>query len=575
MKQVLGYLSPYKGRVFVGLLVKSFATIMELFLPYILAYVIDEVVPLGDYGRVIWFGIIMLVSAVLAYIGNIVANRMAARVSSWAIEALRNDSYEKIMYFTNRKVDELTIPSLISRMTSDTYHVYRMFNVVQRIGIRAPIILLGSIGMMLFIDAYLAMVLVLLLPVITLVVVFISKKGIPFYDSLQQKLDILVRVVRENIAGIRIIKALAKESSEKEKFELINEEVSKKERLAGYVVSTLNPSMNLLLNLGLIIILYIGAQRVQVNLSSTGSIIAFMSYFTLILNSFLALNRIFLLISRANASALRIVDILNTQDHIEISHTEKVEISPFIEFKDVSFSYNQNESHQLQNLNFKIEKNSIFGIIGSTGSGKTTIAQLLLRFYDVSSGTILIDGKDIKSYQLKDLRSKFGVVLQNDRLFSSSVEENIKFGRDVEFESIQEAADLAQAKGFIEQLSKQYDERVLRGGANFSGGQRQRMLIARALADRPEILIFDDASSALDYRTDAQFRTSLRKTRLSTTILIAQRISTVMSADQILVLEEGRMVGLGTHDQLSKNNRLYQELIKLQLGGDVHERSNG
>ncbi len=575
MKQVLGYLSPYKDRVFVGLLVKSFATIMELFLPYILAYVIDEVVPLGDYGRVIWFGIIMLVSAVLAYIGNIVANRMAARVSSWAIEALRNDSYEKIMYFTNRKVDELTIPSLISRMTSDTYHVYRMFNVVQRIGIRAPIILLGSIGMMLFIDAYLAMVLVLLLPVITLVVVFISKKGIPFYDSLQQKLDILVRVVRENIAGIRIIKALAKESSEKEKFELINEEVSKKERLAGYVVSTLNPSMNLLLNLGLIIILYIGAQRVQVNLSSTGSIIAFMSYFTLILNSFLALNRIFLLISRANASALRIVDILNTQDHIEISHTEKVEISPFIEFKDVSFSYNQNESHQLQNLNFKIEKNSIFGIIGSTGSGKTTIAQLLLRFYDVSSGTILIDGKDIKSYQLKDLRSKFGVVLQNDRLFSSSVEENIKFGRDVEFESIQEAADLAQAKGFIEQLSKQYDERVLRGGANFSGGQRQRMLIARALADRPEILIFDDASSALDYKTDAQFRTSLRKTRLSTTILIAQRISTVMSADQILVLEEGRMVGLGTHDQLSKNNHLYQELIKLQLGGDVHEHSNG
>lgn len=575
MKQVLGYLSPYKGRVFAGLMVKSFATVMELFLPFILAYVIDEVVPLGNYGRVIWFGFIMLVSSVLAYIGNIIANRMAARVSSWAIEELRNDSYEKIMYFTNRKVDELTIPSLISRMTSDTYHVYRMFNVVQRIGIRAPIILLGSIGMMLFIDAYLAMVLVLLLPVITLVVVFISKKGIPFYDSLQQKLDILVRVVRENISGIRIIKALAKEPSEKEKFEFINEEVSKKERLAGYVVSTLNPSMNLLLNLGLIIILYIGAQRVQVNLSSTGSIIAFMSYFTLILNSFLALNRIFLLISRANASALRIVDILNTQDHIEISHTEKADVSPFIEFRDVSFSYNQNESHQLENLNFKIEKNSIFGIIGSTGSGKTTIAQLLLRFYDVSCGTILIEGKDIKSYELKELRSKFGVVLQNDRLFSSSVEDNIKFGRDVEFESIQEAADLAQAKGFIEQLSKQYDERVLRGGANFSGGQRQRMLIARALADRPEILIFDDASSALDYKTDAQFRTSLRKTRLSTTILIAQRISTVMSADQILVLEEGRMVGLGTHEELSKNNALYKELIQLQLGGDVHERSNG
>lgn len=539
---------------------------MELFLPWILAYVIDSVIPTENVGSIILFGVIMLICSGLAFVGNVIANRMAARISSDAIKTLRDDGYIKIMNFSNRTVDEFKIPSLVSRMTTDTYHIYRMFNVVQRIGVRAPILLLGSIFLMVMIDVNLALVLVALLPLIAAVVYYISRRGVPYYSQLQKELDSLIRIVRENIAGIRVIKALAKEKDERIKFEQVNRAVSKKERSAGYVVSMLNPMMNFLLNMGLIMILYFGAIRVSQGLSQTGSIIAFLTYFTLILMSFLALNRIFLMYSRASASAIRIVEILTREDAFEIIKAEDVPTDMHIEFKNVDFSYNKTKNH-LEDISFKIKRNQTFGIIGSTGSGKSTIAQLLLRFYDVDQGQILINGKDIKSYELKELRSKFGVVLQNDVLFSSTVSDNIRFGRRVDEDSLMEAADMAQATEFINKLNDKYSQEVLRGGANFSGGQRQRMLIARALADHPEILIFDDASSALDYKTDADLRSRLRKSGMSTVILIAQRVSTVLNADQILVIEEGRIVGLGTHSQLLESCDVYRELVEIQLGG--------
>lgn len=539
---------------------------MELFLPWILAYVIDSVIPTENVGSIILFGVIMLICSGLAFVGNVIANRMAARISSDAIKTLRDDGYIKIMNFSNRTVDEFKIPSLVSRMTTDTYHIYRMFNVVQRIGVRAPILLLGSIFLMIMIDINLALVLVALLPLIAAVIYYISRRGVPYYSQLQKELDSLIRIVRENIAGIRVIKALAKEKDERIKFEQVNRAVSKKERSAGYVVSMLNPMMNFLLNMGLIMILYFGAIRVSQGISQTGSIIAFLTYFTLILMSFLALNRIFLMYSRASASAIRIVEILTREDAFEIIKAEDVPTDMHIEFKNVDFSYNKTKNH-LEDISFKIKRNQTFGIIGSTGSGKSTIAQLLLRFYDVDRGQILINGKDIKSYELKELRSKFGVVLQNDVLFSSTVSDNIRFGRRVDEDSLMEAADMAQATEFINKLNDKYSQEVLRGGANFSGGQRQRMLIARALADHPEILIFDDASSALDYKTDADLRTRLRKSGMSTVILIAQRVSTVLNADQILVIEEGRIVGLGTHSQLLESCDVYRELVEIQLGG--------
>lgn len=566
MKKILRYLKPYLKQIFVGLSIKSSATIMELFLPWLLAYVIDKVIPTKNITTVVIFGLLMFISSLLALLGNITANRMAARISSDAIENLRNDSYAKILSFSNRTVDQFTIPSLISRMTSDTYHIYRMFNVIQRIGIRAPILLLGSIVMMLFIDPFLAFVLIALLPVITVVVILISKVSIPFYDRLQSSLDQLIRVVRENITGIRVIKALAKESFEKDKFEKVNRDVSKKEKTAGYIIASLNPLMNLILNLGLVLIVYIGASRVMQGLSKSGSIIAYLSYFSLILNSFLAINRIFLLFSRANASANRIMEILEKNDYVELLEQTPVETENHIEFRNVHFSYNQTKN-DIDNLSFSIKRNSTFGIIGSTGSGKSTIAQLLLRFYEIDEGQILISGQDIRSYDLNELRRKFGVVFQQDVLFSFSVKENIQFGRNMDLEAITEASELAQARSFIEQLNDRYDERVLRQGANFSGGQKQRMLIARALANHPEIIVLDDASSALDYKTDAELRAAIKEHINATTILITQRVSTVLNADCILVIEDGKMVGLGTHEELAQNCELYKELIQLQIGG--------
>jgi len=570
MKRILKYLSPFSKQIAFGLFIKSSATIMELLLPWLLAYVIDTIIPTANISMVFLFGFYMLVSSGLALFGNVTANRLAAKISSDAIEDLRNDSYQKIMSFSNRSTDQFTIPSLISRMTSDTYHIYRMFNVIQRIGIRAPILLLGSIVMMLFIDPFLAFVLIALLPVIMFVVIYISKVSIPFYDRLQNSLDQLIRVVRENITGIRVIKALAKEDFEKDKFKHVNDDVSKREKTAGYIIALLNPLMNLILNLGLVVIVYIGASRVIDGLSKSGSIIAFLSYFGLILNSFLAINRIFLLFSRANASANRINEILDQDDTlVRISKSTK-KIDDHIQFNNVNFSYNQTKN-DIDNISFKIKRHSTFGIIGSTGSGKSTIAQLLLRFYELDSGEILIDGQDIRSFDVNDLRRKFGVVFQQDVLFSLSVKDNIQFGREMDLDSIIDAVDLAQARSFVEQLSNKYDEKVLRQGANFSGGQKQRMLIARALANNPEIIILDDASSALDYKTDADLRAAIKHHSNATTILIAQRISTVINADCILVIEDGKMVGLGTHQELAHNCDLYKELIQLQLGEHTNE----
>src|SRR5690554_488519 len=572
MKRVLRYLLPYKKTITVGLFIKSLATIIELMLPFLLAYVIDEIIPLQQLNLVIGFGVLMLFTALGAFLSNIIANRFAARLSTNAIYDLRADAYIKIMHFSYQVLDNFTISSLLSSMTSDTYHIYRIFNVIQRIGIRAPLLLVGSLMLMFIIDFNLAIVLIGLLPLIILAIVFVSKKGIPFYDRLQTSLDNMVRVVRENISGIRIIKALGKEAGEKEKYEQVNQEVSRKEKKAGFIVATLNPIMNLLLNLGLVSILYVGSTRVLEGTSQTGSILAFLSYFTLILNSFLALNRIFLLLSRAGASASRIAVLLDTEDEKAIYKPTTKQSDYHIEFNNVSFSYNK-VANDVENISFKIKHNHTFGIIGATGSGKSTIAQLMMRMYDVDDGEILINGQDIRSMDEKELRRRFGVVFQNDALFSYSIKENIAFGRKLANDQLVEAAEYAQASDFIDQLSDRYEAKVLRSGANFSGGQKQRMLIARALADRPEIIVLDDASSALDYQTDANLRRAIKESYHATAIIITQRVSSVIHADQILVIDQGRTIGLGTHDELAQTCHEYKELIKLQLGGDDYELS--
>jgi len=493
---------------------------------------------------------------------------MAARVSRNATENIRHDLFAKISYLSSSQVDNLSVPSLISRMTTDTYNIHHMLGMMQRMGVRAPILLIGGIIVTSTLDIYLTLVLVAVLPFIAILVYIVTKRSIPLYKKQQQSVDKLVRKVRENIVGIRVIKALSKTDYEKEHFKDINYEVVRREKRAGMTTAIINPSMSLFLNLGLVCIILVGAFRVNAGLTEVGKIIAFLTYFTIILNAMLAVTRIFIIYSKASASANRISEVLDIEEDLALENIEAVKSDYNIEFNNVSFSYN-NVENNLTDISFKLKRGESLGIIGSTGAGKTTIINLLMRFYDVTHGEILIDGKNIKSIDKSILSKKFGVVFQNDTIFEDTISENITLGRIIDEENIKCATKYAQAQEFIENIEGDYNSKLAIRGANLSGGQKQRVLISRALAGSPEILILDDSSSALDYKTDALLRKNINENfKDTTTIIIAQRVSSVMNLDHIIVLEDGEVIGYGIHDDLMKNCDIYKEISQSQMGGE-------
>ncbi|MBR5537441.1 MAG: ABC transporter ATP-binding protein [Clostridia bacterium] len=565
MQLIFRYVRPYLKRMSLGLLIKFLGTIMDLFLPAILAHIIDEVVPLKDLGLVIRWGVLMLICSFLAILGNVIANRMAAWVARETTRRLRHDLFRKISYLSNRQIDGFTVPSLISRMTTDTYNIHRMVGMMQRIGIRAPILVVGGVAVTITLDPVLALVLTCMLPIIGIVVYLVSRRSIPLFDQLQKSVDTMVRVVRENASGVRVIKALSRSEGEKTRFEGVNRKVMQNENRANMVMAFSKPAMNLTLNLGLVLVVLVGAHRVNAGLCGPGTITAFLTYFTIILNAMMSITRVLTMWSKALASAERVEQVLSTEDDLIPQAMEAREESAHIVFENVRFSYNGKESN-LEDISFSLEKGQSLGIIGPTGSGKSTLAGLLMRFYDVNGGSIRVDGRDVRSYDLKALRDKFGVVFQNDILFKKSIGENIRIGRQLEMSRLEKAAKDAQAAFFIEETGGM-DASLEARGVNLSGGQKQRLLIARALAGRPDILILDDSSSALDYQTDARLRQTIRQDYGdTTTVIIAQRVSSVKNCDKILVLEEGRMSGLGTHEELMQTCGLYREISKLQMG---------
>ncbi len=581
MKTILKYLKPYILRMSYGFIIKFLGTIMDLLIPWVLAHIIDEIIPLKDIEKVLLWGALMLLFSVLAVTGNIVANALAASVARDITKVIRLDLFKKICYLSSKQVDTYSVPTLISRMTSDTYNVHHMLGMMQRMGVRAPILLLGGIIVTLTLDPVLTLVMVGVMPFITAVVYFVSKKGIPLFTQLQTKIDNMVRKLREDISGIRVIKALSQESFEAEGFTRINKDATKTELKAGTTMAAANPTITLLLNIGLVVIIIIGGYRVNSGLTEVGKIIAFLSYFIIILNAMLAVTRIFTAYSKAMASANRIEEILNTEEDlvvIEEPYTEseirqKSEKNPeyHIEFDNVSFRYNkdtdEDKEDNISNINFKLKRGESLGIIGSTGSGKTTIINLLMRFYDTQKGEIRINTRPIKTIDKGELRRMFGVALQNDILFEDTIFENIRFGRELSEEEIIEASEYAMAKEFITIRPESYHSDLSIKGANLSGGQKQRLLISRALAGRPEILILDDSSSALDYKTDAMIRKTLNENfDITTKIIIAQRVSSVMSLDHILVLEDGEQIGYGTHEELLVNCEVYEEISRMQMG---------
>jgi ATP-binding cassette subfamily B protein len=563
------YVKPSLPRMSLGLTVKFLGTVADLFLPWILAYMIDKVVPQKEISLILRWGLVMVFCSLMAVSFNVMANRMSAAVARDITRVIRHNLFSKISFLSCAQIDRMTIPSLIARLSSDTYNIHRMLSGMQRMGIRAPILLLGGILMTLSLDPILTLVMAGILPFTLLVVYLVSRKGIPLYTSLQSAVDAMVRIVRENSAGIRIIKALSKGDYEKRRFGEANQEMTNREWKANIIMGITNPAMFLFLNLGLVAVIIVGAFRVNAGQSQAGIILAFLTYFTIILNATLSITRMFVMYSRGRASGDRIGEVLALPEDLRLAGRDHVDNGFHISFQDVNFSYTSNPEQRnlLEGISFDLKRGETLGILGETGCGKSTILQLLLRFYDVEGGRIRINGDDIRGIPPAELYNLFGIAMQKDALFADTIRENISLGRELSEEGLRRALRFAQAEEFVNGIAEGPDHRISSRGSNLSGGQRQRLLISRALAKGPEILLLDDSSSALDYRTDAELRRALRKHFSdTTTIIVAQRISSVMQSDHIMVLEQGRIIGYGTHRELLADCPLYREISESQMG---------
>ena len=568
MKWVLEYLKPLKKRITVGITIKIIGTLAELMIPYLLSYILDHVIKRNDVTQIILFGVLMAICAVYACLGNIIANRMAAKTTMIFSTNMRRDLFSKTLHLSARSTDRFTIPSLEARITSDTYNVQNFTGMMQRMGIRAPILLLGGTVITMIMDWKLSLVMLGTLPIIFIVVYSISRLGVPLYSRVQKSVDGMVRVVREDAQGIRVIKALSKIDYENARYDKANKTLKHNETKAGVIMGVVNPSMTLLMNIGIVAVIAISAYFVERGQSSPASVIAFMQYFTLISMAIMSLSRMFVSYTKCAASASRISLVMKEVSELKPCEDDgKGDPSLHISFENVCFSY-LGKVNNLSNISFSVKKGETLGIIGATGSGKSTILRLLMRLYDADSGIVRINGKDVRSYTPDELTAMLGVVFQNDFIYADTIEENIRFGREISTEDIIEATKIAQAHDFITSFSDGFEHKVSTGGTNLSGGQRQRLLISRAIAGRPDILILDDSSSALDYKTDANLRKALSNALPgSTVITVAQRVSSVKGCNLILVIENGAIIGCGKHDDLIRSCREYKEISDSQMGG--------
>ena len=584
MKLILRYIRPYRMYILAVMLITLLGPGTDLLMPYVLEHLLDHVIPAAsDAWPVVFWGCIMLLLTLVTRILNVCANRMSVRVARNSTFALRRDLFHTALNLSGRQMDQVGLPSLISRMTSDTYNVQSFVRMIQTMGIRAPIMLIGGIIITLTMDTGLASILCIMAPIMIVLVCFVSWKGIPLYNKVQKQMDVLVRLMRESITGIRVVKALGKEPYEEHRYSEANAGMTRQEVRASVIMSLPGPIVTLFLNVGLTLVVLVGAQRVNDGHTAPGVILAFLTYFNMILMGVMGLNRIFMMMSKANASANRIREVVDLPEELTPLPAAQLHEAPGDEaliFDHVTFNYDADvpgEGHGqflgeerqqcLRDISFRVRKGGSLGIIGATGSGKTSIINLLMRFYDPQEGHVFVDGRDVRGYERDELHRKFGVVFQNDVIFADTVRENITFGRDVIEDNLIRASEDAMVRGFVESYGDTYDHKAAIRGANFSGGQKQRLLIARALAAQPEILILDDASSALDYRTDAELRRAIREHHgNATTVVIAQRISSILSMDEIIVLHEGEMIGRGTHSELLAACPEYRDIYRTQMG---------
>lgn len=569
MTKLIRFLKPFKISVAVVLLLVFAQTFSELYLPTLMADIVDTGIVNGNIPYIINTGGFMLLIAAAGTLCSIGASFLASKTAAGLGRLLRSKVFSRVEDFSLQDFNQMGTATLITRTTNDINQIQTVTFMILRMMVSAPIMCLGGIFMAVSMDRPLSLLLLIAVPLIVLLVTFIMRHAIPLFKLMQIKLDRLNLVLRENLTGIRVIRAFNRISRERERFTAANRDLTDNAIRVNKLMAAMMPGMMLVMNFTIIAIIWFGSIRIDGGGMQVGSLMAFIQYATMILLSLVMMSMMFIMLPRAAASAVRINEILDVIPGIKDPDRVKQPDSDkgCLEFKDVSFSFPGAEQPALSNISFTARPGETTAIIGGTGSGKTTLINLIPRFYDVSQGAVLIDGVDVREMSQESLRSKIGLVPQTAVLFSGSITENIRVGQeDASPDEVYAAAQTAQALEFITGMKNGFDSFIEQGGANVSGGQKQRLSIARAIVRRPDIYIFDDSFSALDFKTDARLRAALKEeTRESTVLIIAQRVSTIMEADQIIVLENGQIAGKGSHKELLESCEVYREIVYLQL----------
>jgi len=568
--ELLQYLRIYRFTILCVVLFTFIQAISELLLPTLMADIVDVGIINGDILYILKVGGIMVLTSIISMASIIIASYLSSKVASGYSRILREEIFTKVESFSLSEFNKIGTASLITRSTNDITQIERVTIMGLRMMLRAPMLFVGGIIMAITRNARLSLLLVIIIPVLFLIIVLVSKKAMPLFKMMQKKVDNLNRVVRENLTGVRVIRAFNRIEYESKRFNRANMELRDTAILVNRLMSTLMPIMMIIMNLSTVAIVWFGGLRINHGSMQIGDLMAFIQYMMQILFSLMMLSMIFVMLPRASASADRINEVLELFSSIkDMDETKNISHDKGrIEFRNVSFNYEGAEKPALENISFWANPGEITAIIGGTGSGKSTLVKLILRFYDINKGHIFINGVDIRQLSQKELRAMIGYVPQKVSLFSGSISENIRYGKeDASDREVIHAAKIAQAYGFIQDLEKGFDSIVSQGGTNLSGGQKQRLSIARALVRKPQIYLFDDCFSALDFKTDTKLRMGLsQKLKGATTIIVAQRISTIVHADQIIVLDEGKIVGRGKHGELLKTCEVYREIVSSQMG---------
>lgn len=561
-------LKPYWTLV-IGVLVLVFiSTMTDLELPDLMSDIVDTGIVQGDVSYILGRGGVMLLVALLGTVCTILTSYLSSKIGMGFSRDLRKKVFEKVESFSLTEINEVGTASLITRTTNDINQVQMVVIMMMRMMLSAPLMIVGALIMALGKDVELSKVILVVIPIIIVTIAIIAKFTLPMFQKMQNKIDKLNLVVRENLTGIRVIRVFNKVEAEQERFNQASLEVSRIATMANRLMGALMPLMMLILNLSIIAVIWFGGIRINDGDLMVGNLMAFIQYLTQVMFSLLMLTMMFVLIPRAQASAVRINEVLEMKSPIqEPKEAIQPQLKGYVEFKNVSFGYEGAEEYAISNISFVAKPGEVTAIIGGTGSGKSSILNMIPRFYDAAKGEVLVDGVNVRHMNQQELRSKIGYVPQKAVLFTGTIRDNILYGKeDATDEEVRHALDIAQATDFVSKMKEGIESPISQGGTNVSGGQKQRLSIARAIVRKPEIYLFDDSFSALDFKTDAQLRAALKKeTKDSTVIIVAQRVSTVMDATRILVMDEGHVVGMGTHEELLQTNEIYQQIVESQL----------